>query len=118
MNSLTFFFDLFVWLCLVVVVARGVFLPHVGPWDLLSQRMDSVVARGLSICDILAWFSPACGILITRPGREPTSPASPGDSWTAREVPASFFLVRDGCTVFFSMRAVVTGTKDWDCKSS
>ena len=56
MNSLTFFFDLFVWLCLVVVVARGFFLPHVGPWDLLLQRMDSVLARGLSTCDILAWF--------------------------------------------------------------
>ena len=55
---LNFFFDLFVWLCLVVVVARGVFLPHVGPWDLWSQRMDSVLAQGLSTCDILAWFCP------------------------------------------------------------
>lgn len=88
-NSLTFFFffNLFVWLCLVVAVflfvflavsgrslARGVFLIT---WDLgifcRSAWTLSLWLAGSVLAAHWLSFALACGILIARPGREPAS---------------------------------------------
>ena len=93
--------NLLIWLCWVFVVVHRLFfscsvcgLSSCGVWPL--EHLGSVaVAPGPSYCV-------ACGILVSRPGIEPTSPAFGSwvlSHWTTREVPVCLFLraSREAC---------------------
>ena len=60
---------LFVWLCLVLVVAHGIF--RCGVW-LLSSCGVQALERRLSSCFMELSFSTSRGILVPRPGTKPS----------------------------------------------
>ena len=78
----SYFLNTYLFVCLflvVLVVAHGHLLGACGPsLAVVSWGYSPFVAWRLSSCGSWAWFPEPCGILVSRPGIEPMSPAWAG----------------------------------------